>query len=423
MEPTSETDEVSFLDYLLVLAKHSRFIIYTTLTITFLTCLHLYCQPNRYTAEARLLPPEQNLNLSAQVLASIGIGSSGTASTNHGLSGMVASSLGLQSPYDQYLGMMQSNTVIDRINQQFKLQEFFRVKAKEKARNILKNMVNLKIGKDSLILIKVTDEDKNRAAQIANAFGEELDRLLQELYHQDAANHLVFLEKERLQASHDLSKMEEALRAFSEKSSVIQIDAQTKGMIEYIAKLRAEIDIKEVQIQVLRKQATPLNYDVVRLETELNGLKEKLRAAESQVDASCVGDVCIATGKVPALGLKYLRLYREAKYQESLYQLYCKLVDLARLDAARNVSMVFFVDRATPPDINSNRRFFLTFMVGLATFVILTMVAFACEYWQNLRNNEGNSQRLALLAQYLKPWSHLVKPIRNLYQKTKRLRE
>jgi hypothetical protein len=154
--------------------------------------------------------------------------------------------------------------------------------------------------------------------------------------HPDVKN---TLEKEREQTSLNLAKAEEAMRSFSERTNVIKIDDQAKGMLEYIANLRATIDAKEVQLKVLRQQATPFNQDVIRLETEIKGVVDKLRDAESKA-ATCIGDVCLPTGKMPSLGLEYLRHYRDFKYQEILYQLYSKLVEITRLDVARNVSTV-----------------------------------------------------------------------------------
>jgi len=111
-----------------------------------------------------------------------------------------------------------------------------------------------------------------------------------------------------------------------------------------------------VQIQVLRQQATPSNYDVIRLETELKGLKDKLRTSEAQWDQVCAGDVCLPSSKVPALGLEYIRLYREAKFQEGLYQLFTKMAEIARLDMVKDVTVIQVLDRAKPPERRSNKR-------------------------------------------------------------------
>ena len=80
---------------------------------------------------------------------------------------------------------------------------------------------------------------------------------------------MAFMEKEREQSNQNLAKAENALRTFSEEHGVIQIDTQVRGVLEYVARLRAMIDAKEVQVKVMRQQATAYNYDVVRLETEI----------------------------------------------------------------------------------------------------------------------------------------------------------
>ncbi len=206
------------------------------------------------------------------------------------------------------------------------------------------------------------------------------------------------------------------MRNFSEKTNVIQIDAQTKGMLQYIASLRATIDAKEVEVKVLQRQAAPANFDLIRLETEVKGLKDKLREAETQM-GSCVGDVCLPTNKVPELGLEYFRLFREAKYQETVYALYCKLAELARLDAARNVATVLFVDRATLPEKKSKpKRLLMALLIGFVTFTFMLFWAFILEFWQRAATQEDQVERLEKLRGYFHPWreapSWLVAKIR-----------
>ena len=67
-------------------------------------------------------------------------------------------------------------------------------------------MSDISVGKDGLIDIEVTDKDPKMASEMANAFGEELDRLLLQISHKDAENQLTFLEKERAQAGVALAK-------------------------------------------------------------------------------------------------------------------------------------------------------------------------------------------------------------------------
>jgi uncharacterized protein involved in exopolysaccharide biosynthesis len=262
--------EIHLLDYLLVLAKPSRMIVFTTLGVMVLTYLYLLLiVPKQYTATAHLMPPQQGitlsgLTLSGRLLEGLAVSSLPGGIGSGALGGMAASLLGLKNPNEIYVGILMGNTVFDRIIARFNLRELWRKKYIEDVRKKLSTRANVVAGEDGLIVIEVTDEDPKRAATMANAFAEELEKLLQEIARRDAKNQFAFLEQERNQALANLTKAEEQLRGFSEKTGVIQLDAQTRGMITYIATLRAEIDAKEVQIQVLRKQATPYNFDVVR---------------------------------------------------------------------------------------------------------------------------------------------------------------
>ena len=410
-EPVNQTSpdeaEVHLLDYLIILAKHSFMIIYASAAVTLLTYLVLFILPNKYTAVSRLLPPQQNLTLSAKLLTNLGadmLPGSGT-----GTGGMAASFLGLKSPADMYVAMLSCDSLLDRIIARFNLMKLYKVKYPEDARKTLSKRAKISANsKNAIISIEVTDNDATRAAEISNAFIEELDKLLQRLAHQEARERMAFLEKERVQATLNLTKAEETLRTFSEKNSVLHIDAQTRGVIEYIARLRGEIDAKEVQIQVLRQQATSFNYDVVRLETESKGLKEKLRAAETQYE-NCVSEVCLPSSKAPGIGLEYLRLFREAKFQESLYLLYVKLVETARMDMARNFSVIQVLDPGIIPQKRSNQRLLPAILAGMITFFTMICVAFGREYMQNVQNREDELQRITVLKSYLRPLTRIYR--------------
>ncbi len=413
--------KMQFLDYLVVVAKYSRLILYSTVSVTVIAYLILFIVPNKYTATARLLPPGPNMTLSAQVLNSLAVGTTpgslGAVGGIGGLGGLTAGLLGMKTPGDLYVAIMVGNTIFDRIIERFSLRKGYKEKYIEDARKALAKNVGIAVGRrDGLITIQVTDKDRKRAADIANAFAEELNRLLQDLAVQEAKDRLAFLEKERIQANLTLTKTEDALRNFSEKNSVIQIDTQAKEMLLYNARLRAQIDAKEVQIQVLRQQATPYNYDIVRLEAEVNGLKNKLQTSEKQYDQICFGDTCLTAAKVPALGLEYIRLYREVKFQEGVEQLYSKLVELARLDVVKEFAVVQVADTALPPEKRSNKRLEPSIIIGIVFLVTIIFILIARESWGKAQLNEEESQRISLIKNYLRQFT---KPIKGNWGKFK----
>jgi uncharacterized protein involved in exopolysaccharide biosynthesis len=421
MNPSPENGEVHLLDYLVILAKHSRMIIYISVAVAVLTYLILFILPNKYTAKAQLLSPQQNLTLSGQLLdlmsggVSPGAKVGGMGAGSGGMGGIAASLLGLKSPVDLYIAMMTSNTVFDRIINRFKLMKLYESRYLEDARRTLsKNTKITPSTKGPIIVIELTATTPKLAADMANAFIEELDLLLRGLATEEAKGRLAFLETERLQASQHLSKAEESLRTFSEKNGVLQIDTQTRGAIEYIASLRAKIDAQEINIKVLRQQATSFNYDVIRMETEIKGLKEKLRLAESQWE-NIISEVCLPTSRAPTLGLDYLRLLREVKFQESLYQLFTKTVEIARMDLARDVAVVQVLDPAKPPERRSNKRLLPSVLAGIITFCLMIFVAFGREYMQNIKKREDDIQRLNELKDYLTPWINILKRMKKAF--------
>ena len=408
--------ESSPIEYLIVLAKHSRMIVCATVAVTVLTFLVLLIIPNKYTATARLLPPQQNMSLSAQLLNFMGAGTPG-APSGSSMAGMASSLLGLNSPAELYVAMMTGNTTFDRIIERFDLRKLYKENTIEATRKALGKKVKIVALKNGLIAIEVTDKDPQRAAGMANAFYEELDGLLRQITVQEARGRMAFMEKEREQCNQNLAKAENALRTFSEEHGVIQIDTQAKGVLEYVARLRAMIDAKEVQVKVMRQQATSYNYDVVRLETEIKALKDNLMSAEKQYEQACAGDVCLTTAKLPALGMEFLRLYREVKFQDALYQLYTKMAELVRLDMMKDFTVVQVVDRALPPEKRSNQRLLPTLLAGILAFFAMIFVSFSYEYWQNNKNREEASQSLDRLRDSMKQWAH---PIRGLWPNRKK---
>jgi tyrosine-protein kinase Etk/Wzc len=409
-------NESSPIDFLIVLAKHSRMIVFGTAAVTLLTFLVLLVIPNKYTATAQLLPPQQNMTLSAQLLNFMGAGTPG-ATPGNSMAGMASSLLGLKSPAELYVAMMTGNTTVDRIIERFKLRKLYNEKTIEETRKELRKKAKVVALKNGLISIEVTDKDPQRAAGMANAFYEELDGLLRRISVQEAQGRMAFMEKEREQSNQNLAKAENALRTFSEEHGVIQIDTQAKGVLEYVARLRAMIDAKEVQIKVMRQQATSYNYDVMRLETEIKALKENLITAEKQYEQACAGDVCLTTAKLPALGMEFLRLYREVKFQDALYQLYTKMAELVRLDMMKEYSIVQVVDRALPPEKRSNSRLLPTLLAGILALFATIFVSFSLEYWQNNKDREETSQSLGRIRDSMKQWAH---PFRGLWPTRKK---
>ncbi|HXJ85495.1 MAG TPA: GNVR domain-containing protein [Candidatus Binatia bacterium] len=221
--------------------------------------------------------------------------------------------------------------------------------------------------KDGLIRIAVEDRNPRRAADLANAYVEEFRKLSASLAITEAARRRLFFEQQLQPAKDNLTKAEEAMRKLEQTTGVLQIDSQAKALIESVAILRAQVVAKEVQIEGMRSFAAEDNPDLVLAKQELAALQRQLQQlAGSQNDSG--SDIVLSKGKVTHAGVEYLRQYRELKYNEAVYELLMKGLEVAKLDEAKEGEIVQVVDTAVPADRKSSPH---------RTIIVLATTVFA----------------------------------------------
>ena len=258
-------DEISLLDLLIVLAKHKKLILGLPFAAAVLAAGISLLMSNIYTATARILPPQQQQSTAAAMLGQLGA-----------LAGAAGGSLGIKNPNDLYVGMLKSRTVADNLISQFKLQALYETETMVETYMALDKVSNIAAGKDGIISIDVDDEDPKRAADMANAYVDELYKLTQNLAVTEASQRRLFFEKQLKLAKDELAGAEVAFKQTQEKTGVLQLDAQGKAMIEAVGMLRAQIAAKEVEVGALRTFATEQNPDYLRIKQELSGLRAQL---------------------------------------------------------------------------------------------------------------------------------------------------
>jgi uncharacterized protein involved in exopolysaccharide biosynthesis len=205
------------------------------------------------------------------------------------------------------------------------------------------------LSEGAILSVGVEAKDPKLAADMANAFVEELIKLSQTLALSTAAKSRVFYETELKKSFDNLSAAEEALKGFQETSGAIQIEEQAKAVLLGFASLEAQIAAREIQTKVMKTYAAESNPDLKRAQEELAGLIEQRKKLENQRESSAASPM-IATASIPTLGTDYVRKMREFRYQETLYTLLAKQYETARLDEAKDPNILQIVDRAEVPE-------------------------------------------------------------------------
>ncbi|MGE0278695.1 MAG: GNVR domain-containing protein [Nitrospiraceae bacterium] len=288
--------------------------------------------------------------------------------------------------------------------QRFDLKTLYDRDTMEETRETLADNTSISTGKDGIVAIAFDDEDPKRAADVANAYVEELDRLNRSLAVTEAAQRRLFFEQQLRQARDDLSDAEIRLKVTQERTGVIKLDDQGRAMIEAVAALRGQIAAKEVEIRALRTFATESNADLVRSQQELVGLRTELAKLERTPFFES-GSVLVPMGKVPEVGLEYLRKVRDVKYHETIFEVIAKQYEAARIDEAKESSIVQIVDRAVAPDRKSKpKRSIIVIVVALLIGFIASIFAVLAEGYQRLEQDPRDARRLELLRFNLRRW-------------------
>jgi len=383
--------EHSTLDSLIVLARHKRFIMKFTLVAVVLAVIVALLVPNQYTAETIVLPPSQSSSLSSAILSQFA-GSGGAA-----LASLAGGSLGIKNTGEIYVSLFRSRTVEDAVIQRFGLMARYRKKRMADVRKKFEDRTTVVLGtKDGLIRITVRDRDAKLAASIANGYVEELRKLSATLAITEASQRRLFFQQQLLEAKNDLGTAEEAMKSTQHSTGVLQIDSQAKSLIEAGAMLRAQVVAKQVQIQSMRSFATDDNPELVMAKQQLGALQAQLEKLTGS--AQEVNSFIVPKGKVPEAGMEYLRRFRELKYRETVYELIAKQFELAKLDEARQGSIVQVMDIAVPPDKKSfPPRAIIVVLVTLIALVIAVLCTFACERWALAKRNPEQYRRIQVL--------------------------
>ena len=395
MSVEQASGHADFLEILLVLAREKKRILQITLAVTLLTTIVVFVIHKMYTATATILPPQQNQSVLSTMVGQVA-----------GAATLDLRDLGLKNPSDVFVAMLQSRTVEDALVNRFDLRKVYNVKRYQDARKILENRSEINPEKEGLISIRVSDRDPRRAADMANAWVDELRSLNQNLALTEAAQRRIFFEQKMASEREDLSKAELALRQVQERTGVIQPDAQTRALVGAVAELRASIAAKQVQLQSLRTYATENNPEVKRAERELAELQAQ-SAKLSQMERSGTdlgaGDLQVPTRRVPEANLEYLRAARELKYHETLYDFLAKQLEAARIDEAKDAVMVQVVDRAVEPERKSSpKRMLIVAVAAIASFLLSCLGVLLWEAIRRKRQDPNEGARIAQLQHYLR---------------------
>jgi uncharacterized protein involved in exopolysaccharide biosynthesis len=366
-----DAGEPDSIETLIALAERWRLLVAGPLLIGVAALGATYLVTPTYTARTSFLPPQpQQQSAPASVLASLG-----------GLSSLVGGAA-QRTPAEQYVMLLQSTTVADRIVDSFDLLKVYDEDLRQDARKELAKNTRAVAGKrDGIIVLEVDDERPARAADMANRYVEELRLLTNRLALTEAKQRRVLFEGHLERTRDRLVQAQLALQAsgFSQES----LKAEPKAAAEGYARLKAQVTTGQARLDALRQTLTESAPEVQQASAAIAVLKAQLERIELTAGQGGTAD--------------YVGKYREFKYQEVLFEQFARQYELARVDESRE-GQLQVIDVAQAPEKKSWPKRALTALAATAGgLVVLLAYVLGSRQWRESVRRPGGARQVERL--------------------------
>ena len=381
-----DADEVSLLDLVETVVQNLRLLVVAPLLVGLAALGISFLMTPVYTAQTSFLPPLQQQSAAAALLQQLGgLG---------GLGGLAGAAAGIPNPADQFVAFLRSRTVQDRLVERFALLTRYEARNRELAARELADRTRITSGRDGLIRVEFDDPDPAFAAQVANAYVEELGQLTSRLALTEAQHRRRFFGQHLAQAQAALAQAEQALLATGVNVQALHL--QPVAALQAVAHLRAQVAAQEVQVASLRAHLTEAAPELRQALSTLAALRAQLARLDTQQLAATarVAAPGVAAGSNPDPG--YIARLRDFTFQQTLFELMAKQYEMARLDESREGAVIQVLDLAQPPDQRSSpRRALMAVVATLAAGFALLLFVLVRQALRSAARHPGSAARMA----------------------------
>ncbi len=373
----------TLLDFLSVLTKYRRFLVWFIIVVTFTTTIIAYFSPKWYKATASVFPAEQTDLLS---------GVEGISSLVKTFApGKKLGSLTGPTETDRYLAILKSSTVLSEVIRKFDLVNVYKIKSypMEKTTKELLSNVEFEVQDEGNLTITVFDKSPQRAAEMANYFVELLNKTNSELHVQNARGNREFIEQRYNKNLEEISQGELALKRFQEKFGVIAMPEQIEASIKAGADIYGKLIAKEVELSILERTLSEESPIVESAKIEIQELQKKINEMNSgNTTAEQQMKIFIPFKQAPELGAEYVRLYRNLEIQYKILQFITPLLEQAKVEERRSTPSVVVLDKAEVPERKSKPKVALYTLLALVISTVTSLfIIFLLETKYQLQKN------------------------------------
>jgi tyrosine-protein kinase Etk/Wzc len=318
-------------------------------------CVASYVIPPKFTAMAKLLPPQANAS-SAQIMA-VGTG---------GSSGLGMAAMGAKNPSEVYAQLFFSRSVQTQAIEQLQLAKQFGTSDLDDLHFELTKNTVANVNRAGLIEVSVTDSDAQRSADITNALVAGMYAVGLRVTKEAAQRQTAFYDTLIAETRGRLRKADDELLALEARSGLTRQRGQEEVSASSIAELRWTLSSRQVELARLRRSATEQQPDVQRLRAEVEAMQGQLAVLENPSSRSR-SNIMVPPSEYAELRRAVEPARREVESLTNVLQNLQKARESSRIDDSRDLSTIVVLDPATKPSVKSwpiTGRFMISAFAG-----------------------------------------------------------
>lgn len=380
------------IDVVETVTAHGKRIVAWTLAVAVVTAIVTLVIPRWYRSTTTIFGPEE-ISEDRRLLSNL---------RSLSIPG-VRPKIGTQSP-ETFVAILESRKLRERVIERFGLVKALRVRDLEACLIKLGKRVTVEIMNTGVIQVSVIDTDRNRAAEVANAMIEELDRINVDLRIYKSRRARMYLEEQLAAARVRLAAQEDSLQAFQQTNLAVSIPEQSKAAVDAISTLEAKAIALRIRKGFLEAYATHENPELQTIQGELAQVEKQIYVLEFGTGED------LSFSRLPMLGKRYGQLLRDVKIGETLTALLTEDYEQARQDEAKETPVVQVLDHATPAERRYKpKRSLLVVCTTLASFLFIATLHVAVERYRLVADPVDRARWAAAITSILK-W--IPRPLR-----------
>lgn len=355
--------------------------------------------PKQYKSTASIMPPDEQ-GSRAMMLAAL----ASHAGSLGALGGLAGSLVGGPSSTALFENLLRSGTVSDHLITRFNLQHVYRKRYRVDAAKRLAHLTKITEDKKSgVITITVEDTNRIRARDLAQAYLDELNKLVARTNTSAAHRERVFLEERLHSVRAGLEQAELDLSRFSSRSSAIDIKEQTRAEVDAGARLQTQLLIGQAELDSLRQIYGDDNVRVRQAEARIASLKKDLSGlagpsalSTGPADSTDISPLAATSDalypplrQIPELAVPYADLYRRVRVQEAMFEFLNQQYETACIEEAKDIPTVSVIDSPGIPEKKAfPPRLLLALIMTLLSFVAASALILARHRWSAIHPDD-----------------------------------